>query len=194
MSDDRLLAALRPVVTLFGRLGIPYQIGGSVASSTFGVARSTLDIDLVADVRAEHADPIATSLRGSYYADADLIRDAVRHRSRFNLIYLQAYFKVDVFVPKDTPYERQAFARCVAAELRAGGDAGTFSFATPEDVILHKLRWSIDAGGSERQWTDLLGLLRAQRGRLDLDYLRRWAADLQADALLERALTAADAT
>lgn len=108
MSDDRLLAALRPVVTLFGRLGIPYQIGGSVASSTFGVARSTLDIDLVADVRAEHADPIATSLRGPYYADADLIRDAVRHRSRFNL--------------------------------------------------------------------------------------RRWAADLQADALLERVLTAADAT
>jgi hypothetical protein len=62
-----------------------------------------------------------------------------------------------------------------------------------DDRLLAALR-PVVAGGSERQWTDLLGLLRAQRGRLDLDYLRRWAADLQADALLERALTAADAT
>lgn len=188
MSDDRLLAALRPVVAVFGRLGIPYQIGGSVASSTFGHARSTLDVDVVADVRSEHADPIAASLRGTYYVDADLIRDAIRHRSCFNVIYLPAYFKVDVFVPKDTPYERQAFARSVQAELRAGGDSGTFPFTTPEDVVLHKLRWSIEAGGSERQWADLRGLLRAQRGRLDLDYLRRWARELQASELLEQAL------
>ena len=111
MSDDRILAALRPVVAVFEGLGILYQIGGSVASSTFGHARTTLDVDLVADVRSEHAEPIAAALRDRFYAEPELIREAVRHRSCFNLIYLPAYFKVDVFVPKDTAYERTAFAR-----------------------------------------------------------------------------------
>ena len=187
MSDDRILAALRPVVAVFERLGILYQIGGSVASSTFGHARTTLDVDVVADVRTEHAEPIAAALRDRYYAEPELIREAVRQRSCFNLIYLPAYFKVDVFVPKDTAYERTAFGRRVPAEIRAGGDAQTFAFSTPEDVALHKLAWHVEGGGSERQWQDLCGLLRAQAGRLDSVYLRKWATELGMADLLEKA-------
>lgn len=188
MTDARVLHALRPVVATFAKLGIAYQVGGSVASSTFGHARSTLDVDLVADVRLEHADPIADALRGPFYAEPELIREAVRHRSSFNLLYLVTYFKVDVFLPKDTPYERTAFARRVEAELRAGDDRDTFSFATPEDVILHKLSWYRDTGGSDRQWSDLLGLLRVQAGRLDLAYLETWAAALELGDALDRAV------
>lgn len=188
MTTSRILAALRPVVTLFGQLQIPYQIGGSVASSTFGHARSTLDVDLVADIRLDHAAPICSALKGDYYAERELIEDAVVHRSCFNLIYLPAYFKVDVFLPKDGAYERTAFSRFVLAELRDGNEADTFRFATPEDVVLHKLAWHIEAGGSERQWQDLCGLLGAQRGRMDLDYLRQWAPKLGAATLLEKAL------
>ncbi|HEX5051593.1 MAG TPA: hypothetical protein VFZ65_07475 [Planctomycetota bacterium] len=188
MSDDRILAALRPVAATFDRLGIRFQIGGSVASSTFGMARSTLDVDLVADVRPEHADPIETALRPDFYVDAQLIRDAVTHRSCFNLIYLPAYFKVDVFVCKDSPYERAAFARSVQAELRAGSEADTFPFSTPEDVVLHKLAWFVEAGGNERQWGDLCGLLRAQRTGLDLGYLHQWAPRIGVAPLLAKAL------
>jgi hypothetical protein len=188
MSDARILAALRPVVAVFAQLGISYQIGGSIASSMFGKARSTLDIDLAADVRMEHAEPIAAALRGTYYAEPELIREAVRHRSCFNLIYLPDYFKVDVFVPKDTAFAQAAFARHVLAEIRQGHDAGTFRFSTPEDVALHKLAWHVQAGGSERQWQDLCGLLRAQTGRLDVDYLRKWATHLGMADLLEKAL------
>jgi hypothetical protein len=175
MNDARVLAALRPVAALFDRLGIVWHIGGSVASATFGVARSTLDVDLAADVQAIHAEPIAHALRGDYYADAELILDAVRHRSCFNLLYLKSYFKVDVFVPADTVYARTALCRSVPGVLRDGGDAATFPFATAEDVILHKLEWWRAAAGSDRQWSDLLGLLRAQRARLDMAYLQKWA-------------------
>lgn len=188
MSDARVLAALRPVANLFDRLGIRWHIGGSVASATFGVARSTLDIDLAADLRVAHAKPIAEALRGDYYADEELIREAVRHRSCFNLLYLRSYFKVDVFVPANTPYARTALARSTPGVLRAGDDQGTFPFATPEDVILHKLAWWQQAGGSERQWNDLTGLLRAQRGRLDDAYLRRWAGELGLAGDLEKAI------
>ncbi|MBL8733728.1 MAG: hypothetical protein JNN13_15255 [Planctomycetes bacterium] len=188
MSGDRVLLALGPVAALFDRLGITWHVGGSVASTTFGTARSTLDVDIAADVRLEHVDAIVAALRVDYYADGDLIRDAVRHRTCFNLLYLRAYFKVDIFVPPDTRYARMAMSRSVRRELRVGDVAAVFPFATPEDVALHKLDWWQQAGGSERQWADLMGLLRAQRGRLDLAYLREWAAALGLTAEIEQAL------
>ncbi|MFN7669389.1 MAG: hypothetical protein ACK595_09300 [Planctomycetota bacterium] len=69
MSGERVLAALGPVVDAFARLGVDHHIGGSVATSTFGEARSTLDVDVVAPIREEHASPLAAALRGDYYAD-----------------------------------------------------------------------------------------------------------------------------
>lgn len=191
MNGERVVAALRPVADLFQQLGIVWHVGGSVASATFGMARSTLDVDLAADVRMEHAELIVAALRGDYYVDAELIRDAVRHRSCFNLLYLKAYYKVDVFVPDDTPYERAALARSVPGVLRSGDRAEEYPFATPEDLILHKLDWWRRAGGSDRQWGDLLGLLRAQRGRLDDGYLQEWAGQLGLADDLQRAIVAA---
>ena len=76
MSGDRIVAALQPVVEAFADLGIGYQVGGSVAASTFGQSRSTLDVDLAADVAERHAQPLAAALRGRYYADEEAFRDA----------------------------------------------------------------------------------------------------------------------
>jgi len=60
---------------------------------------------------------------------------------------------------------------------------------TPEDVVLSKLEWyRVGGETSERQWADVLGVLRVQEGCLDLEYARRWAVDLGVADLLERAL------
>ncbi|MEQ1632480.1 MAG: hypothetical protein ABL997_08915 [Planctomycetota bacterium] len=189
MSGERIYAALSPVVDTFADLGIDYQIGGSVAATTFGHARSTLDVDVVAAVRMEHAAPISRALSGNYYAEEELILHAVRHRSCFNLIYLPLFFKVDVFVVKDTPYAQAAFARKVMASLVGSVEQRKFCFATAEDVILHKIDWFRQGGEvSERQWADILGVLRVQQSRIDMDYLRTWAASLGVTHLLERAV------
>lgn len=191
MSGERVLAALGPVVDLFERLAIQYHIGGSVATSVFGHARSTLDVDMVAAVELHHVDPIATALHGTYYADAELIRDAIQHRACFNLIYLQQYFKVDVFAVKDSPYARAAFGRHTLAKLVGTSSERLFRFATPEDVVLHKLDWYRQGGEtSERQWSDILSVLRIQTGRLDLDYMRQWAPSIEVADLLDRVLRA----
>lgn len=60
---------------------------------------------------------------------------------------------------------------------------------SPEDVILQKLRW-YDAGQriSERQWRDVLGVLKVRAGTLDEGYLRQQAADAGLGELLEQAL------
>jgi hypothetical protein len=41
---------------------------------------------------------------------------------------------------------------------------------------------------SERQWRDILGVLKTRAGALDLSYLRNWADELEVTNLLERAL------
>lgn len=62
-------------------------------------------------------------------------------------------------------------------------------FPTPEDIILQKLIWyQIGDRISDRQWRDVLGVLKVQSDRLDLDYLNYWAETLQLVELLTQAL------
>ena len=184
-----LLATLTPVVATLDRLGVAYQVGGSVASSIHGMARSTMDIDLVADLAPDHVDRLVAALEPEYYVDAQMIREAPRDRSSFHLIHQGTMLKVDVFVPRDRPYDREALRRRTVDRLEEGSASGEFCVATAEDVVLAKLDW-FDRGGraSERQWGDILGVLRVQGESLDFDYLTKWAAELGVEDLLRRAL------
>lgn len=189
MIDPELLAALAPIAERFEEMGISYQIGGSVASSAVGLPRSTLDIDLVAAIRVDQAQAFTEGLERTYYVDAEMIRDAVRRRSSFNLVHLSSMLKLDVFVPKAEPFAVEAFRRRLEIRLGGGPDSRTYPISTAEDVVLHKLDWYRLGGHvSERQWGDVLGVLRVQHGSIDLAYLRRWASELDLLDLLEQAL------
>ena len=78
MNDIEL--ALAPVARALDALSVPFRVGGSVASSALGVARTTLDVDIVADLAEEHAGALAAELGDAYYVDAEMIRDAIRRR------------------------------------------------------------------------------------------------------------------
>ncbi len=185
-----LWQALHPVVAAFRELGIDYFIGGSVASSAYGVARSTLDIDVVADLREPQVDPLVNRLQNDYYIDAGMIRRALAAQASFNVIHLATMMKVDVFILKSTPYDQTAFHRRRADSL-VEETSDLFSFAAPEDVILHKLGWYRLGGEvSDRQWSDVLGVLEVQRDALDMEYLHGWAERLGVADLLQRALSA----
>ena len=180
------------VIEALEELNVLYLIGGSLASAVHGVARATLDTDLVADLRLEHAEQLAQALSDAFYVDAESIRDAIRHHSSFNVIHLETMFKVDVFVRKQRPFDQAQFERRVA-QVVATDPERTAYVASPEDTVLTKLEWYRMGGEvSDRQWRDVLGVLKVQGEWLDVVYLRRWATALGVANLLEKALTAAE--
>jgi hypothetical protein len=188
MTAPDLLAALEPVVQALEDLGVPYSVVGSVASSAHGIARATIDADIVADLPDSRVDALIDKLEQSYYADRDAAHDAVRRRGMFNAIHLATMIKVDVYVLTDRPYDRNAFARRLTRGLPDEANARCYQLDTAEDTILHKLEW-YRAGGevSDRQWADIVGVLAVQGDALDRAYLGRWASILGVTDLLARA-------
>jgi hypothetical protein len=188
MQPFDILAAVTPVVEALDRLGVTYYLGGSLVSSSYGLARSTLDADLVADLAQAHVEPLVESLRSDYYVDRNMISDAIARKSCFNVIHLPTMFKVDVFAVKAREYDRVAVARIRRDTLTLGSTAAEFYLASPEDIVLNKLEWfRLGDEVSQRQWDDAVGVLRVQRDTLDTSYLTEWATELGIADLLERA-------
>jgi hypothetical protein len=128
VKSPDLIDAIQPVIKAFERLGVDYYIGGSIASSAYGVARATIDVDMVSELKEEHAHPLAEMLKSVYYID--------------------------------------------------------------EEMILNKLSWFQQGCEiAERQWYDILGVIRVQGNLLDKEYLCKWAEELGVKDLLERAFT-----
>lgn len=180
------------VTSVLEALGVPYLVGGSMASIFHGMMRTTNDADLVAELGMEHVDAFAAALRSTFYLDEESIRDAIQTRSSFNVIHLDTMFKVDVFISRRRPFDLARFQRGARQTLLASsGEGATMSSA--EDAILAKLEWYRLGGEvSERQWRDVLGVLKTQGARLDVAYLRTWAEGLGVLDLLERAFVSVD--
>ncbi|MEQ1575097.1 MAG: hypothetical protein ABL993_12725 [Vicinamibacterales bacterium] len=188
MSDSDLVAALRPVAEAFAHLGVRYYLGGSVASSAHGIARASLDADVVAMLEPLHVDRLVARLVSEYYIPDDRLRSAVVTRSSCNFIHLATMFKIDVFIPRGRPFDHEALSRARNQALGETPDAGQFPIASAEDTVLAKLEWFRKGGEtSERQWWDVVGVIRVSTD-IDRDYLDRWAAALEVTDLLTRAL------
>lgn len=175
------------VVKVFEHLGINYLIGGSLASAVYGTIRATLDVDMVADINPYQVPKFVSLLQGEFYIDEDMILDAIKHVSSFNLIHLESMFKVDVFILKQRPFDLNQMQRRIAQVVGDPIEEKVY-FSTSEDIILAKLDW-FRAGGeiSERQWLDILGVLSVQGDRLDINYLQKWAEVLGVKDLLQKA-------
>ncbi len=128
------------VTEFFEKLGVPYFIGGSLASTLYGMVRTTQDADIVTQMRFEHLQPFVTALQDEFYVDTEMIAEAIRHYSNFNIIHRETMFKVDIFIPRPRPFLQAQLTRARRQEFDLEPKHSA-KFASPEDTILSKLEW-----------------------------------------------------
>lgn len=187
MQNEPIEVTLK-VTDVFESLGVAYLIGGSLASTLYGMVRTTQDSDIVAEMRAEHLQPFVSALQSEFYVDEEMIAESIQRNSSFNIIHRETMFKVDVFIPRPRPFLQSQLARAQKQTFTFEMEVSA-KFASPEDTILSKLEWyRMGNEVSERQWRDILGVLKTRVGDLDLAYLHKWAGELSVSDLLERAL------
>ena len=138
--QDDLAAALAPVSMAFSKLGVRHYVGGSVASSFHGAARSTINVDVVAELTEEAVAEFLKCFQGDFYVSEVAVRDAIRRKSCFNLIHFATSFKVDVFISQGRPFDVSAMQPATIEQL---GDRQVvkIAVATAEDAIISKLEW-----------------------------------------------------
>ena len=172
------------VIEVLEKLGIPYVVGGSLASARHGTVRSTLDSDLVVRLKLEDVAPLVAHLEEEFYIDGEMARKAIVLGQSFNIIHLETIFKVDFFVAH-RPFDE---AQLVRRQLHpVSADEKMVYMLTAEDTILAKLAWyRLGGETSERQWRDIEGIIAVQAERLDWVYIEETGRILNVSDLVER--------
>ena len=195
MASESTRVALL-VTDMLERLSITYAVEGSLTDLDHGIARSTLDASIIADMRPEHVAPFVAALSGDFYADHRSIEDAIQRRDRFSLVHYATKYNVDIFIPRLTPFDQMLLTRRTASVISTDPPRQV-SIASPEDAILSRLeRFRTGSAAKEQSplsephlVREVARLLREHAGQLDLDYLQHWGRELNLADLLDRALS-----
>ncbi|MEO8231754.1 MAG: hypothetical protein ABI638_05705 [Ignavibacteriota bacterium] len=188
MDKNGILSALEPVFKALDESSIGYFIGGSIASSAYGIARATMDVDMILNIAPFQVKSFFDKLKGKYYIDIEIINDALVNKSSFNILHLDSMLKIDFFILKDQTYPLNAFQRRIQSSLDDSDDSVKVFLCSPEDIIISKLEWfKLSDESSERQWSDILGVVKVQKNNLDKEYLKHWAIQLDLFNLLQKA-------
>ena len=189
MNNSQELSVLAECTGIFKSLGISYAIGGSMASSVYGKVRFTQDADITVEPFDGKAEDFYQAFKSSFYISKQAIYQALKTRSSFNIIHLESAFKIDVFVTKNTDYEKNLISR--SKNLKIPEIRGNvLCFLSPEDIILMKLCWYRDGDcSSQKQWDDVISVLEIQAEKLDFGYLNKWALKLNIKDFFENAVS-----
>jgi hypothetical protein len=191
MTDPDPIRVALQAAAAFERLAIPYVVGGSLASSLIGEPRATYDVDIAADVRPEHVLGLFLELGERFHVDLAALRESVRNERMFQFVHAQEYVKVDVYPRRAVGFHASEYARA-ERRLVVKDPPQYLRLASAEDTVLQKLVWyRIASGSSDRQWRDVLGVVKVRCPLLDRAYLEKWGRELDVSDLLVRVLAEA---
>jgi hypothetical protein len=176
---------------IFETLSIPYYITGGVAASIYGDPRTTRDLDLVIELSRSEISPLVKALEeAGFYCPPGAVEDIQMGRGRvLSVTHMTKILNADIVLNADTDFDRSKMARRQLEALDLAG-IEQFWIASAEDVVLAKLLWRKQSQ-SQKQWADVLGILKVQSENLDYSYLAEWANQLNIADDLNIALTEA---
>jgi hypothetical protein len=153
MQNEPIEVTLR-VTGVLEELGVPYLIGGSLASTLHGMIRTTQDSDIITGMRPEHISSFVSSLQNEFFIDEEMIDDAIQHHSSFNIIHRATMFKVDIFIPHPRPFQQSQLNRAQRQSFALENEISA-NFASAEDTILSKLEWYRNSWFTPVTYSDL---------------------------------------
>ncbi|MEK7470367.1 MAG: hypothetical protein AAB074_23600 [Planctomycetota bacterium] len=193
-EPPRAAKVLARVVEILEDLRIPYAIGGSIASAAHGEYRATGDADILIGLRRDHATALYAAMKSEFYVEPEAIEDALVRHASFNVIHSVEIEKVDLFVSADSELDRKQLERAREMPL-PGMESRLVRITAPEDIAVRKLAWyRLGREVSDRQWRDVLGVLKVSGAVMDREHLARIAKSAGVDDLLARALREAGLT
>ena len=184
----------RKIADLLEPLTISYMVGGSVASSLLGENRFSEDLDLVIDIDVSQMQPLIQAFERKFYISEVAVEETFyspEPTKSFNIVDFLSVEKADIFIAKSDPFSRSKMARHQLYPL-PDESVPPIYISSAEDIVLQKLTWrQINRNESQKQWRDILGVLKTQGERLNFDYLWQWAETLDVLDDLDKAFTEA---
>ncbi len=161
--------------------GVPFMLVGSFSSNFYGVPRSTRDVDFVVNLGNISPAEVARRLGPDFQLDPQMSFETVTGTSRFIAVHSASAFKVEFFLLSDDPHDRERFAR---RRLESMPGHQTY-VASPEDIIITKLRWS-KSGNRKKDVDDVRNVIRIQGNAIDWGYVEYWCGLHGTRDLLDR--------
>jgi len=171
------------VIDNLNQHNIPYMLTGGLATTIWGRVRSTLDIDIVLDVKKKDAGRLLETFQKDFYIDAEAVEAAFDKNISFNAIDIKTNTAIDCYLSGDSQYEKLRFQRKIIKNIV---DIKV-NVISPEDLILIKLLWR-KTSSSERQLDDVRSIFRISGEKLDMKYLNQWAKKLGVSKILNKLL------
>lgn len=154
------------------RRNLPYMVIGGQAVLLYGEPRLTRDIDITLGVGIDHIDEILAVVHGlSMKPIPKDIESFVRQTMVLPSLDGATGIRID-FIFSFTPYETEAIKR--AKKIKILGEE--VSFASPEDVIIHKI-----FAGRARDIEDVRTIILKNPG-IDVQYIRNWLKEFDASS------------
>ena len=177
-----LAAFLERVVNVLRAADVPFMLTGSLAGAFYGQPRATQDMDVVVELDSLKLDRLIRGLSDAgLYVSSETAREALTHHGQFNAIDPQSGWKVDLIIRKARDFSVSEFERRMPAEFLGV----ELALTSVEDLIIAKLEWS-ELGDSDLQRRDVLQIVEASSGILDLAYLEHWVNELGLEQAWQR--------
>lgn len=162
--------ALLRVIDALNSLEIPYMIVGSYSSNYYGVARLTLDADIVVQIDAQSITRLRSTLAPDLKLSPQMAFEGVTMTTRLDIESSDGNYAVELFLIGDDEHDQVRFNR--RRQVRFLGREAILP--TPEDVLITKARW-MKVTGREKDRFDIQGVISLRGDALDWPYIYSWA-------------------